>query len=156
MKPARGDTSLSHSGTQRQSTEVLLAQTSLFDCQRPLDAEMIRMQPRFSLERHCYRAWVPHTTQSMGMTPNFIGVQICNLERDLVSGQTAGLLPHMVTRTSAHPTAVFSSRAHSQGGNQMIDIKDSFDMRLDTISQSHHKSIVTESTETFICPLEIF
>lgn len=62
----------------------------------------------------------------------------------------------MVTKAFVHPTAVFSSHAHSQGRNQVTDIKDSFDMRLDTISQSHHESIDTESTEAFICHLEIF
>lgn len=62
----------------------------------------------------------------------------------------------MDTRAFVHPTAVFSSHAHSQGRNQVIDIKDSFNMRLDTISQSHHESIDIKSTEAFICHLKIF
>lgn len=92
-----------------------------------------------------------------GYYPRIFGtLGISNFKRDLVPGQTAGLLPSVVTRAFVHPTPVFSSCAHSQGRNQVIVIKDSFNMRLDTISQSHHKSIDTESIEAFICHLEIF
>lgn len=64
-----------------------------------------------------------------------------------------GFFPVWSSRAFVHPTAVCSSPVHSQRRNQVLNTKDSFNTRADTIN---HKSIDLECSEAFICHLEIF